>query len=158
MRKTRLCWRMRWSSPAQHWRIFSGTGCEGYLGEIYWFWKHQYAGDPPESFSNDQRLRSLSRRAETFRGSAVWYLCQCQKDHSSDEMVNWIIHASELGKAKPEIPDYVLDMHTAEGQKKGRGRKYFFDEASRTAPELPVRDKTYLKRIIKMLDEGELAD
>ena len=101
--------------------------------------------------------RSVGKR-KLFAVHAVWYLCQCQKDRSSDEMVNWIIHSSGLGKAKPKIPDYALDMYTAEGQKKGRERKYFFDEASRTAPELPVRDKTYLKRIIKMLDEGELAD
>ena len=89
---------------------------------------------------------------------AVRYLCACQKDRSSDEMVNWIIHSMEDGSAKPEIPDYALDMHTAEGQKKGRGRRFFFEEASRIEPELPGRDKTYLERIIKMLDEGKLKD
>ena len=89
---------------------------------------------------------------------AVRYLCACQKDRSSDEMVNWIIHSMEDGSVKPEIPDYALDMHTAEGQKKGRGRRFFFEEASRIEPELPGRDKTYLERIIKMLDEGKLKD
>ncbi|MDK2979763.1 MAG: hypothetical protein PWQ55_110 [Chloroflexota bacterium] len=89
---------------------------------------------------------------------AVRYLCACQKDRSSDEMVNWIIHSMEDGSAMPEIPDYALDMHTAEGQKKGRGRRFFFEEASRIEPELPGRDKTYLERIIKMLDEGKLKD
>ncbi len=89
---------------------------------------------------------------------AVRYLCGCQKDRSSDEMINWIINSVESGSVKPEIPDYALDMHTAEGQKKGRGRRFFFEEASRIEPELPGRDKTYLKRIIKMLDEGKLKD
>jgi replication-associated recombination protein RarA len=89
---------------------------------------------------------------------AVRYLCACQKDRSSDEMVNWIIHSMEDGSVLPEIPDYALDMHTAEGQKKGRGRRFFFEEASRIEPELPGRDKTYLERIIKMLDEGKLKD
>ena len=89
---------------------------------------------------------------------AVRYLCACQKDRSSDEMVNWIIHSVDDGSDKPEIPDYALDMHTAEGQKKGRGRRFFFEEASRIEPELPGRDKTYLERIIKMLDEGKLTD
>jgi replication-associated recombination protein RarA len=89
---------------------------------------------------------------------AVRYLCQCQKDRSSDEMINWIIHTVENGEGLPVIPDYALDMHTAEGQKKGRGRRFFFEEASKIEPELPGRDKTYLQRIIKMLDEGKLKD
>lgn len=89
---------------------------------------------------------------------AVRYLCRCDKDRSSDEMVNWIIHATENSTIKPTIPDYALDMHTAEGQKKGRGRRYFFEEASKIIPELAGRDKTYLGRIMKMLDDGELAD
>jgi hypothetical protein len=49
-------------------------------------------------------------------------------------------------------------MHTAEGQSKGRGRRHFFEEASRTSPEDPDRDRTYLDRILKMLDSGELKD
>jgi replication-associated recombination protein RarA len=89
---------------------------------------------------------------------AVRYLCLCKKDRSSDEMINWINHASQSGKLLPVIPDYALDMHTAEGQKKGRGRRYFFEEASRISPEVPDRDRTYLDRIMKMLDSGELQD
>jgi hypothetical protein len=73
-------------------------------------------------------------------------------------MINWINHASKRGDLRPVIPDYALDMHTAEGQKKGRGRRHFFEEASRTIPEVPDRDRTYLERILKMLDSGELKD
>jgi replication-associated recombination protein RarA len=89
---------------------------------------------------------------------AVRYLCTCKKDRSSDEMINWINHASKRGDLLPVIPDYALDMHTAEGQKKGRGRRHFFEEASRTAPEAPDRDRTYLERILKMLEAEELKD
>jgi replication-associated recombination protein RarA len=89
---------------------------------------------------------------------AVRYLCMCKKDRSTDEMINWINHASRLGKALPVIPDYALDMHTAEGKELGRGRRHFFEEASRTNPEVEVRDRTYLERIMKMLDSGELTD
>jgi replication-associated recombination protein RarA len=89
---------------------------------------------------------------------AVRYLCLCKKDRSSDEMINWITHASKAGSLLPVIPDYALDMHTAEGQKKGRGRRHFFEEASRIHPEVPDRDRTYLDRIMKMLDSGELKD
>jgi replication-associated recombination protein RarA len=89
---------------------------------------------------------------------AVRYLCACQKDRSSDEMINWINHSSQAGKLLPNIPEYALDMHTAEGQKKGRGRRHFFEEASRIVPELEGRDLTYRKRIMRMLDSGELED
>jgi len=89
---------------------------------------------------------------------AVRYLCLCKKDRSSDEMINWINHASKLGDVLPVIPEYALDMHTAEGQKKGRGRRHFFEEASRTIPEVSDRDRTYLERLMKMLDCGELKD
>jgi replication-associated recombination protein RarA len=101
--------------------------------------------------------RAIGER-KLFAVHAVRYLCQCEKDRSSDEMINWIIHASEKGKAMPVIPEYALDMHTAEGQSKGRGRRHFFDEASKTVPEMQERDKTYLQRIIKMLNEGEIED
>ena len=89
---------------------------------------------------------------------AVRYLCMCKKDRSSDEMINWINHTSKLGGALPTIPEYALDMHTAEGQKMGRGRRHFFEEASRTHPEVEDRDRTYLERILQMLDSAELKD
>ena len=89
---------------------------------------------------------------------AVRYLCMCKKDRSSDEMINWINHTGKSGTLLPVIPDYALDMHTAEGQKKGRGRRHFFEEASRTIPELQDRDRTYLERIMKMLDAGDISD
>lgn len=89
---------------------------------------------------------------------AVRYLCLCKKDRSTDEMINWINHATRLGNVLPVIPEYALDMHTAEGQKKGRGRRHFFEEASRVIPEVQDRDRTYLERIMKMLASGELTD
>ena len=101
--------------------------------------------------------RSVGER-KLYAIHAVRYLCQCKKDRSSDEMINWINHNSASGKLLPVIPDYALDIHTAEGQSKGRGRRHFFEEASRTSPEDPDRDRTYLDRILKMLDAGEIKD
>jgi replication-associated recombination protein RarA len=89
---------------------------------------------------------------------AVRYLCKCKKDRSTDEMINWINHASKLTNVIPTIPDYALDMHTAEGKSMGRGRRHFFEEASRTSPEVSDRDRTYLERIMNMLDAGEIKD
>jgi replication-associated recombination protein RarA len=101
--------------------------------------------------------RSVGER-KLYAVHAVRYLCQCEKDRSSDEMVNWISFANSLEKTLPVIPDYALDMHTAAGQSKGHGRRNFFEEASKTSPELPDRDKTYLERILKMLEKGEIKD
>ena len=101
--------------------------------------------------------RSIAER-KLYAIHVVRYLCGCKKDRSSDDMINWIMHATQNGTAKAVIPDYALDMHTADGQKKGRGRKYFFEEASKTHPELEGRNKVYLERILKMLDSGELSD
>lgn len=101
--------------------------------------------------------RSVGER-KLYALHVVRYLCSCQKDRSSDEMVNWVMKESERGGALPVIPEYALDMHTAEGQKKGRGRRHFFEEASRIEPEMEGRDTTYLERILKMIDDGDLAD
>jgi replication-associated recombination protein RarA len=101
--------------------------------------------------------RSVGER-KLFAIHAVRYLCECQKDRSSDEMINWIEHTNELKEINPIIPDYALDMHTAAGKNKGRGRRNFWEVASIIEPEIPKRDKTYLKRILDMLDSGEIKD
>jgi len=98
-----------------------------------------------------QMLRGFDRHVgerRLFAVHAVRYLCRCQKDRSSDEMINWLSRAVQSGAASAVIPDYALDMHTAVGQEMGRGRKHFFEEAARIHPELPDRDKTYLERIM----------
>ena len=99
--------------------------------------------------------RSVGER-KLFAVHAVRYLCQCQKDRSSDEMINWVKHAVARGQAKPSIPDYALDMHTAQGQAKGRGIRHFYEEGAKLEPELPNRNVFYRQLIIEMLDRGEI--
>lgn len=101
--------------------------------------------------------RAVGERS-LFAVHAVRFLCQCQKDRSSDEMVNWIMYGSDSGKVLPVIPDYALDMHTADGQKKGRGKKHFFTEGAKISPELPDRDRSYLEKILSMLESGEMTE
>lgn len=107
-----------------------------------------------------QMLQSFDRQAgerKLFAIHAVRFLCQSQKDRSSDEMAIWISRAMATGAAAPEIPDYALDMHTGAGQAMGRDRRHFFEEAARLDPELPDRDMSYRDRIMKMLDDGDLV-
>ena len=99
--------------------------------------------------------RSVGER-KLFAVHAVRYLCRCLKDRSSDEMVSWVKLAVARGEAKPSIPDYALDMHTAQGQAQGRGLRHFYEEGARLEPELANRDLTYRQLIIEMFDRGEI--
>lgn len=86
---------------------------------------------------------------------AVRYLCSCQKERGSDDLLAWIIQSGD--QARPTIPDYAIDMHTRRGQEMGRDYDHFLNEASRVAPELPDRDRTYLDRVIALVN-GNKSD
>lgn len=77
---------------------------------------------------------------------AVRFLCQCQKERGSDDLLNWMNKSETL----PTIPDYAIDMHTRRGQEMGRDYNHFLDEASLVNPEVPDRDTTYLDRLKAM--------
>jgi replication-associated recombination protein RarA len=109
--------------------------------------------------SLNQMVGTFDRSADErklFAVHAIRYLCSCQKDRSSDEMVSWVMYAVARGEAKPRIPDYALDMHTSEGQAKGRGVRHFYEEGTMLSPELPGRDLKYRQRVMEMLDRGEI--
>lgn len=98
--------------------------------------------------------RSVGER-KLFAVHAVRYLCSCKKDRSSDEMINWVIEAVAKGTVRPQIPDYAIDMHTAEGQAQGRGVRYFYEEGTKVEPELSERETVYRERIMALLDAEE---
>ena len=83
---------------------------------------------------------------------AVRTLCAAPKDRASDEMINWIKHQVEEEGMQPTIPDYALDMHTAQGKALGRGPRHFWEEGARLHPELPDRDTTYHERMLALLN------
>jgi replication-associated recombination protein RarA len=88
-----------------------------------------------------------------FAVHAVRYLCACQKDRSSDEMVNWVIQAVEKEGTLPQIPDYALDVHTQRGKAMGRGLRHFWEVGAQLSPELEGREMTYRERVLKALEE-----
>ncbi len=98
--------------------------------------------------------RGLGER-KLFAIHAVRYLCRCPKDRASDEMINWILLEAERGGARPVIPEYALDKHTAAGQAMGRGDRHFWEVCTQLHPELPDRDLTYRQRVLAILDELE---
>ena len=73
---------------------------------------------------------------------AVRTLCAAPKDRGSDEMINWLKHQVEEEGLLPAIPDYALDMHTAQGRALRRGARHFWEEGAQLEPALPNRDQT----------------
>lgn len=87
-----------------------------------------------------------------FAMHAVRYLCESQKDRSTDEMLNWIRHSIDKENLRPVIPDYAIDMHTGRGQKMGRDLAHFFAEGAQVNPELPERNLKYRTNLLKILN------
>ena len=82
---------------------------------------------------------------------AIRYMCQSEKDRSSDLLKNICIKSFAMGKL-PEIPDYALDKHTQRGQAMGRDSFHFLNEASRVYPQKEI-DNDYKERYAKILEE-----
>ena len=82
---------------------------------------------------------------------AIRYMCQSEKDRSSDLLKNICMKSFAMGKL-PEIPDYALDKHTQRGQAMGRDSFHFLNEASRVYPQKEV-DNDYKERYAKILEE-----
>ncbi len=84
---------------------------------------------------------------------AIRYLCQSEKDRSSDLLKNIIIKSFAMGYV-PEIPDYALDKHTTRGQKMGRGSEHFLNVASKVYPQAEVHNdyKEQYAEILKKYD------
>lgn len=85
---------------------------------------------------------------------AVRFLCECDKDRSSDELLNWIKHQRLL----PVIPDYAIDMHTRRGKELGRDVEHFYREGAKVNPELRNRNRHYREVLLSVLgleEDGE---
>ena len=82
---------------------------------------------------------------------AICYMCQSEKDRSSDLLKNICIKSFAMGKF-PEVPDYALDKHTQRGQAMGRDSFHFLNEASQVIPQKEV-DNDYKERYAKILEE-----
>lgn len=90
---------------------------------------------------------------------AIRYLCQSQKDRSSDLLKNLVIKRFAMGYV-PEIPDYALDKHTTRGKQMGRGSKHFLHEASRVYPQAKVTNhyKEEYDRLLDQYDPSQTVD
>lgn len=87
---------------------------------------------------------------------AIRYLCQSEKDRSSDLLKNICIKSYAMGKI-PEIPDYAIDKHTKRGQEMGRDSFHFLNEASMVIPQAKI-DNDYKERYEEILKEYNAED
>ena len=84
---------------------------------------------------------------------AIRYLCDSEKDRSSDLLKNIVIKSFAMGYV-PEIPDIALDKHTTRGQEMGRGSEHFVHAACKIMPQAEVENdyKEQYEEIIKKYD------
>lgn len=90
---------------------------------------------------------------------AIRYLCQSEKDRSSDLLKNIVIKNFAMGYV-PEIPDIALDKHTTRGEKMGRGSEHFLNEASIVIPQKKVDNhyKEEYAELLKKYDPNHTVD
>lgn len=88
---------------------------------------------------------------------AIRYLCQSEKDRSSDLLKNIVIKNFAMGYV-PEIPDIALDKHTTRGKEMGRGSEYFLNEASKVFPQAKITNdyKEQYAEILKKYDPTKM--
>ena len=80
---------------------------------------------------------------------AIRYLCQSEKDRSSDLLKNIVIKNFAMGYV-PEIIDVALDKHTTRGKQMVRGSEHFLHEASKVIPQAEVTN-TYKEEYAEIL-------
>lgn len=106
-------------------------------------------------FQMHSRLPRTQGDRFTYAIHAVRVLCKSEKERGSDELHAWVARAVGQAGKLPTIPDYAIDMHTRRGQEIGRDYAHFLTEASKVAPEMPNRDRTYLDRLLATLKDGK---
>jgi replication-associated recombination protein RarA len=61
---------------------------------------------------------------------AILILVRCKKSRLVDnKLCYYFFKRDEI--APPDFPDFVFDMHTIEGKKKGRGNAHFYEESAK---------------------------
>lgn len=78
------------------------------------------------------------RTTDIFVSHAVLYLCRSAKNREVDDFICHMYGKIREGW-KATVPDYAYDKHTAEGRKKGRRFKHFYDGDKEDHSDSPTR-------------------
>lgn len=77
-----------------------------------------------------------------FLGPTVLYLCRAPKCREGDDFC-WFVMERRARGWKIEIPDWAADDHTQRGRRMGRGRQFWFDEASKLVNAVVIEGNRY---------------
>lgn len=88
---------------------------------------------------------------------AIRFLCESEKDRSSDLLKNIVIKNFNMGYV-PKIPEYALDKHTTRGKKMGRDSMHFLEVDSKVTPQKKVDNHYYeeYKELMKNYDPNKI--
>lgn len=88
---------------------------------------------------------------------AIRYLCQCDKERGSCDLEHVMERRIARGSMPVQLPDYVLDKHTAAGAAMGRGTVHFLEQGAVVAPPFSAPDGDYSDQLLAWArrEEGE---
>lgn len=92
---------------------------------------------------------------------AVRYLCSLPKERGSSVLSSLTKRRIRRGDSF-ELPDFVFDMHTIEGQKLGRNIEHFLDEAAFVCPDVPIssaerhEEDAWRRELIALMKEEDV--
>lgn len=87
-----------------------------------------------------RRLGSDSPDYPLFFIHAVRYLCSCPKERGSS-ILSSLTKRRIRDHAPFPIPDYAFDMHTIEGQNRGRSYEHFISQAAIVFPKASLNEE-----------------
>lgn len=90
-----------------------------------------------------------------FLGLVILYLCRAPKNREGDDFCWYIMERREKGW-RLSVPDFALDDHTERGRQLGRGREFWFTEASKLSPEVQVKGNKYGALVRQLLQHPSL--
>lgn len=79
-------------------------------------------------------------------------LCDSEKTRSNDQLLNLVRESLSVAKSQ-EIPDVALDMHTARGQRMGRGLQSLPYGGVQVQPPWTGEEPDYLTRLLDALPQ-----
>lgn len=103
-----------------------------------------------KSFSKPPGMRT------EFLGPTILYLCRSVKCREGDDFA-WLVMERRARGWKIEVPDFAVDDHTDRGRKMGRGREFWFSDASKLANAVEIAGNVYAQKVRELFG-GELGD
>lgn len=81
-----------------------------------------------------------------FVGPVILYLARSKKSREGDDFCWYIMERRQRGW-KVAIPDFAVDDHTERGRRLKRGRRFWFEEASKLANMVVIEGNKYAAKV-----------